>query len=106
MFKILALLAILSILFGVEATRQLVFGTFNVVLWAIIAIFVLWAIFDLYDQLRDKRTPEQKAEDKAREKARAKAVRKEYKKVFVFWAKVIIIVALSLTALVFMAPQK
>ena len=96
----------MAVLFGIEATRQLIFGTFNLFLWLIVAIFIIWAIFELYDQLRDKRTPEQKAEDKAKEKARAKAVRKEYKKVFIFWAKIIVIATLSLIALVFIIPQK
>lgn len=94
------------ILFGAEATRQLVFGSFNVVLWVIVGIYVLWFICEFYEQLRDKRTPEQKAEDKAKEKARAKAVRQDYKKAFIFWAKVIVITALSLFALVFIIPQK
>lgn len=106
MFKILALLAILSILFGVEATRQLVFGTFNVVLWVIIAILILWAIFELYDALRDRRTPEEIAEDKARQKEITKASIKAYGSALVFWIKVTIIVALSITALVFIIPQK
>lgn len=94
------------VLFGVEATRQLVFGTFNLVLWIIIGVFILWAICELYDGLRDKRTPEQKAKDKAEQKALAKEARKEYKKVFIFWAKVIIIATISIVGLAFIIPQK
>lgn len=42
MFKLLAFLIILVILFGVEATRALIFGAFGVIFWAALIIFAIF----------------------------------------------------------------
>lgn len=65
MIKFLAFLLILCILFGVEATRSLIFGTFGFIFWAFIILAGIGLVIDL---LKDKRTPEQKETD-AKKKA-------------------------------------
>lgn len=62
MFKLLAFLLILVILFGVETTRALFFGTLGFIFWAII---ILVGIGLLVLGLKDDRTPEEKKKDEA-----------------------------------------
>ena len=60
MFKLLAFLLILCVLFGVETTRELFFGTVGFIFWAIIIVV---GIGLLALGLRDDRTPEEKKKD-------------------------------------------
>lgn len=92
MLELLAFLLILVILFGVAATRTLVFGAFSIIFWVFIAI--LSAAFLIYtiDALKDKRTPEQKARDKEIEKKKNKEAMESNRKALVFWGKAIVII--------------
>lgn len=76
MIKFLAFLLILCILFGVEATRSLIFGTFGFIFWTLIILASIGLVIDLF---KDKRTPEQKEAD-AKKKADAEAKAKGDKK--------------------------
>lgn len=69
MFKLLAFLLILCILFGVETTRELFFGTVGFIFWAIIIVV---GIGLLALGLRDGRTPEEKKKDDELEAKRKK----------------------------------
>ena len=73
MVKFLVFLVILCILFGVEATRAFIFGTFGFLFWAAVAIIGFCLLVNIYDELRDKRTPEQKKIDKEKNKGDPKA---------------------------------
>ena len=90
MFKLLALLLILVILFGVEVTRALVFGTFSIIALAILGLIALVFLIYVYDTLRDKRTSEQKAKDKEIEKQKNKEAMAANKKALIFWGKMIV----------------
>ena len=92
MLKVLAFLLILVILFGVEATRGLVFGAFSIIFWAVLALFCFCLIVYVIDALRDKRTPEQKAKDKALEKKKNKEAMDTNKKALSFWFWAIFII--------------
>lgn len=92
MFKLLAFLLILVILFGVEATRALIFGTLGFIFWIVVSIIGLFLLFDVYNELKDKRTPEQKAKDKEIEKKKNKEAMESNKKALAFWGKVIAII--------------
>lgn len=61
MFKLLAFLIILVILFGVEATRAFVFGTLGAIGWLIVA-FLVFAIISSVVQSYKERTGKAKRE--------------------------------------------
>lgn len=61
MFKLLAFLIILVILFGVEATRAFVFGTLGLVGWLLVA-FLVFAIISSVIQSYKERTGKAKRE--------------------------------------------
>ena len=66
MFKFLAFLVILCILFGVEATRSFIFGTFGFIFWVLAGLYLAYLTYELF---KDRRTPEQKEKDKKEEQA-------------------------------------
>ena len=66
MFKFLAFIVILCILFGVEAARSFIFGTFGFIFWIVAGLYVAYLLYSVF---RDKRTPEQKEADKKAELA-------------------------------------
>lgn len=96
MFKLLAFLIILVILFGVEATRALIFGAFGVIFWVVLIIFaiLLFAPSPTEKFEREKRQKEYEKELEARRQrneaisnarrqasiAKQKAWRKKHKK--------------------------
>jgi Na+/melibiose symporter-like transporter len=90
MFKLLAFLLILCILFGVEATRAFIFGTVGFIFWVVVAIVGFCLLVNVYDELRDKRTPEQKAKDKEIEKQKNKEAMAANKKALIFWGKMMV----------------
>ena len=67
MFKLLAFLLILVILFGVEATRALVFGAFGFLFWALIILAAIGLFIPSPMQKfeREKRQKEYEAKQKA-----------------------------------------
>lgn len=65
MIKFLAFLLILCIMFGVEATRSFIFGTFGFIFWTIAILAGIGLLIDLF---KDKRTPEQKEADEKKKK--------------------------------------
>lgn len=67
MFKLLAFLLILVILFGVEATRALVFGAFGFLFWALIILVAIGLFIPSPMQKfeREKRQKEYEAKQKA-----------------------------------------
>ena len=69
MFKLLAFLLILCVLFGVETTRELFFGAVGFIFWAIVIVV---GIGLLALGLRDGRTPEEKKKDEELEAKRKK----------------------------------
>ena len=73
MIKFLVFLVILVILFGVETTRALVFGGASIIGLVILGLIAVVFLIYVYDALRDKRTPEQKAKDKEKEKGDPRA---------------------------------
>lgn len=97
MIKFLAFLLILCILFGVEATRSLIFGTFGFIFWALIILAGIGLAVDLF---KDKRTPEQKeadakkkAEQAEKEKELAESWRASYRRIF--WPIIITVAILG-----------
>lgn len=54
MFKLLAFLIILVILFGVETTRAFVFGTLGFLGWLIVALLVIAIISSIVQSYREK----------------------------------------------------
>lgn len=75
MVKFLVFLAILCILFGVETTRAFIFGAFGFIFWVVVAIVGFCLLVNVYDELRDKRTPEQKQIDKEKNKTDPKTAK-------------------------------
>ena len=68
MIKFLAFILILCVLFGVEATRSFIFGTFGFIFWVIV---ILAAIGLVIDYVEKHNTPEKKeAREKAKEKSK------------------------------------
>ena len=108
MIKFLAFLLILCILFGVEATRSLIFGTFGFIFWALIILASIGLAIDLFE---DKRTPEQKEAD-AKKKAEQAKTEKEiadswalsYKRIF--WPITITIIVLGLLIALLIVTSK
>ena len=90
MIKFLVFLVILVILFGVETTRALVFGGARIIGLVILGLIALVFLIYVYDALRDKRTPEQKAKDKEIEKQKNKEAMAANKKALIFWGKMIV----------------
>ena len=82
MFKLLAFLLILCILFGVETTRELFFGTVGFIFWAIIIVV---GIGLLALGLRYDRTPEEKKKDEELEAKRRKEVAERNKNIPWWW---------------------
>ena len=82
MFKLLAFLLILCILFGVETTRELFFGTVGFIFWAIIIVVGIWL---LALGLRDDRTPEEKKKDEELEAKRRKEAAERNKNIPWWW---------------------
>lgn len=72
------------ILFGVEATRSLFFGTLGVIFW-LIAILLVVGVF--IDAFADRRTPKQKKADKQKEKEAIDYT--AHKKALLFWLRFI-----------------
>ena len=69
MFKLLALLLILVILFGVEVTRALVFGTFSIIALVILGILGLCLLIYILNALGSERPQEpEKTKPKAEPK--------------------------------------
>ena len=95
MFKLLAFLLILVILFGIETTRALFFGTLSVLFWGLLIIV---GIGVLIDALKDGRTPEEIKKAKEEEREANKAAMKANKSALLFWLKTIVIIALATTA--------
>ena len=85
MIKLLALLLIMVILFGLEATRSLFFGTLGFVFWTIIILLVVGVFIDAF---ADNRTPEQKKADKQKEKEATDY--KSLKKALLLWLRIIL----------------
>ena len=75
MVKLLAFLLILVILFGVEATRAFIFGTLGIAFFIFAGIIFLCLVINVYEELRDKRTPEQKKADKEKNKTDPKTAK-------------------------------
>lgn len=92
MIKFLVFLVILVILFGVETTRALVFGGASIIGLAILGLIAVVFLIYVYDALRDKRTPEQKAKEKEIEKQKNKEAMAANKKALSFWFWAIFII--------------
>ena len=82
MFKLLAFLLILCVLFGVETTRELFFGAVGFIFWAIV---IAVGIGLLALGLRDDRTPEEKKKDKELEAKRRKEAAERNKNIPWWW---------------------
>lgn len=102
MIKFLAFLLILCILFGVATTRALVFGTFGIIILAVLGLFAVCFLIYAYDALRDKRTPEQKAKDKEIEKKKNKEAMATNKRALVFWCKMMIALFVPIALICFL----
>lgn len=103
MLNFLIFLAILVILFGLEATRAFIFGAFGFIFWIIIILAAIGLIISAFE---DKRTPEQKQKDEQAKKEKAKQEAEQAKeasevdkKIFIFWGKVILLAILGTVAL-------
>lgn len=108
MLKVLAFLLILVILFGLEATRAFIFGSFSVIALAFLGLlgfcFLVYALNALGGKTDNK---EQKAKDKALEKKKNKEAMDTNKKALSFWFWAILIITAvviigSLTVLLFL----
>lgn len=82
MFKLLAFLLILCVLFGVETTRELFFGAVGFIFWAIVIVV---GIGLLALGLRDGRTPEEKKKDEELEAKRKKEAEELNKNIPWWW---------------------
>lgn len=82
MFKLLAFLLVLCILFGVETTRELFFGTVGFIFWAII---ITVGIGLLALGLRDGRTAEEKKKDEELDAKRKKDAEELNKNIPWWW---------------------
>lgn len=82
MFKLLAFLLILCVLFGVETTRELFFGAVGFIFWAIV---IAVGIGLLALGLRDDRTPEEKKKDEELDAKRKKDAEELNKNIPWWW---------------------
>lgn len=64
MFKLLAFLIILVILFGVETTRALIFGAFGFVFWALIVVAAIFLFIPSPMQKFERQKRQKEYEDK------------------------------------------
>lgn len=64
MFKLLAFLIILVILFGVEATRALIFGAFGFVFWVLIVVAAIFLFIPSPMQKFERQKRQKEYEDK------------------------------------------
>ena len=102
MIKFLAFLLILCVLFGVEATRSLIFGTFGFIFWALIILAGIGLAIDLF---KDKRTPEQKEAD-AKKKAEAEAKAKGDKKSNIIAYSLLALFLIAIGIIIFLDASK
>ena len=93
MFKLLALLLILVILFGVEATRAFIFGSFSLIVLVFLGLLAFCFLVYVLDALGGKTdNTNKKAEEKKIEKNENKEDIGTTQKTLSFWFWVIFIV--------------
>ena len=93
MIKFLAFLLILIILFGLEATRAIIFGSFGFIFFIIAGIILIGLIISFIESAKpgeDKPEPKSEPVDYT-----------SHKKALLFWLKAIIIISLLVVALVY-----
>lgn len=97
MIKFLAFLLILCIMFGVEATRSFIFGTFGFIFWALIILAGIGLIIDYCEKHNTPEKKEAREKEKARQKAKEKAELEQIYAAYrrIFWPVIIIVAILG-----------
>lgn len=91
MIKFLAFLIILVILFGVEATRAIIFGAFGFIFFITIALVLISFIIDFIEKNKEK---EPAPKEKTREEP---ADYTSHKNALIFWFKAIVIISIAVS---------